>query len=33
LVGNRSIPGAPEDLHTELTKLVGEFRKSGCAYC
>ena len=33
LVGNKSIPGAPEDLHDQLEKLVSEFRKNGCATC
>jgi protein-disulfide isomerase len=33
LVGDKSIPGAPEDLHDQLEKLVTEFRKDGCASC
>lgn len=33
LVGDKSIPGAPEDLHDQLEKLVGDFRKAGCAAC
>ena len=33
LVGDKSIPGAPEDLHSQLETLVTEFRKSGCSYC
>jgi len=33
LVGNRAIPGAPEDLYEQLAKNVGELRKDGCAYC
>ncbi|MGL4398188.1 MAG: DsbA family protein, partial [Hyphomicrobium sp.] len=33
LVGDRSIPGAPEDLHDQLNALVADFRKSGCGYC
>jgi protein-disulfide isomerase len=33
LVGNKSIPGAPEDLHDQLEKLVTEFRKDGCTTC
>jgi protein-disulfide isomerase len=33
LVGDKSIPGAPEDLHVQLEKLVTDFRKSGCGYC
>jgi len=33
LVGNRAIPGAPEDLYEQLAKHVGELRKEGCSYC
>lgn len=33
LVGDKSIPGAPEDLHDQLQTLVAGFRKSGCSYC
>ena len=33
LVGDKSIPGAPEDLHTQLEQLVTEFRKSACGFC
>ena len=33
LVGDKSIPGAPEDLHDQLEKLVTEFRKDGCTAC
>jgi protein-disulfide isomerase len=33
LVGDKSIPGAPEDLHSQLESLVTEFRKSGCSTC
>ncbi|MFN0217869.1 MAG: DsbA family protein [Hyphomicrobium sp.] len=33
LVGDKSIPGAPEDLHDQLEALVGDFRKAGCSYC
>lgn len=33
LVGDKSIPGAPEDLHSQLETLVGDFRKTGCNYC
>lgn len=33
LVGDKSIPGAPEDLHSQLETLVTEFRKNGCSYC
>ena len=33
LVGDKSIPGAPEDLHNQLEALVTDFRKSGCKTC
>lgn len=33
LVGDKSIPGAPEDLHEQLKTLVADFRKSGCSIC
>lgn len=33
LVGDKSIPGAPEDLHDQLETLVTGFRKTGCSYC
>jgi protein-disulfide isomerase len=33
LVGDRAIPGAPEDLFDQLEKNVTELRKSGCSYC
>ncbi len=33
LVGDRAIPGAPEDLYDQLEKHVTELRKQGCAYC
>jgi protein-disulfide isomerase len=33
LVGNKSIPGAPEDLHDQLEALVTEFRRNGCSTC
>lgn len=33
LVGDRSIPGAPEDLYDQLEKHVTELRKTGCSYC
>lgn len=33
LVGDKSIPGAPEDLHSQLESLVADFRKNGCSYC
>ena len=33
LVGDKSIPGAPEDLHEQLNTLIAGFRKSGCTTC
>jgi len=33
LVGDRAIPGAPEDLYQQLEKNVTELRKKGCSYC
>ncbi|HVX37615.1 MAG TPA: DsbA family protein [Hyphomicrobium sp.] len=33
LVGDKSIPGAPDDLHDQLETLVTEFRKDGCPIC
>jgi protein-disulfide isomerase len=33
LVGDKSIPGAPEDLHDQLEAMVSEFRKAGCPAC
>lgn len=33
LVGDKSIPGAPDDLHDQLQSLVTDFRKAGCGYC
>ena len=33
LVGDRAIPGAPEDLYDQLENHVTELRKSGCSYC
>jgi len=33
LVGDKSIPGAPDDLHDQLETLVTGFRKDGCAIC
>jgi protein-disulfide isomerase len=33
LVGDKSIPGAPDDLHDQLETLVTEFRKNGCSTC
>jgi protein-disulfide isomerase len=33
LVGDKAIPGAPEDLHNQLEALVADFRKTGCKTC
>ena len=33
LVGDRAIPGAPDDLYEQLEKNVTELRKEGCSYC
>ena len=33
LVGDRAIPGAPDDLYEQLSNHVAELRKSGCSYC
>jgi protein-disulfide isomerase len=33
IVGEKAIPGAPEDLHDQLEDLVNGYRKSGCAIC
>ena len=33
LVGDRAIPGAPEDLHDQLANHIKDLRKSGCSYC
>jgi len=33
LVGDKSIPGAPDDLHGQLEALVTGFRKEGCPIC
>jgi protein-disulfide isomerase len=33
LVGDRAIPGAPENLLEVLTKHVEDVRKSGCQVC
>jgi protein-disulfide isomerase len=33
LVGDRAIPGAPEDLYQQLSRNVDELRKQGCSYC
>jgi protein-disulfide isomerase len=30
LIGDRSIPGAPDDLYDQLTKNVAEVREKGC---
>ncbi len=32
-VGEKVIPGAPENLYDELTSLVGDVRKNGCKVC
>ena len=33
LVGDRSIPGSPEDLFDQLSTNVSELRKTGCQVC
>jgi len=33
LVGDKSIPGAPDDLHDQLEGLVAGYRKTGCNIC
>lgn len=33
LVGDRSIPGAPENLLEQIRSNVGELRKTGCSVC
>ena len=33
LVGDRSIPGAPENLYEQLSAHVDELRKQGCSFC
>ena len=33
LVGDRAIPGAPEDLYQQLENNVIDLRKKGCSYC
>lgn len=33
LVGNKSIAGAPDDLHEQLEALVTDFRKNKCTTC
>jgi protein-disulfide isomerase len=33
LVGDRIIPGAPENLYEQMSKMVAEVRKQGCKVC
>jgi protein-disulfide isomerase len=33
MIGDRIIPGAPEDLLEQMTKLVAQVRKEGCKVC
>lgn len=33
LVGERSVPGAPDDLYEQLAGLASEVRKTGCSVC
>jgi protein-disulfide isomerase len=33
LVGDRSIPGAPQNLLEQMTGHVAELRKTGCSFC
>lgn len=33
LVGDKSVPGAPDDLHDQLEALVSGYRKTGCNMC
>jgi protein-disulfide isomerase len=33
LVGDKAIPGAPDDLHDQLEALVSGYRKTGCNMC
>jgi protein-disulfide isomerase len=33
LVGDKSVPGAPDDLHDQLEGLVAGYRKTGCNIC
>jgi protein-disulfide isomerase len=33
LIGDRAIPGAPDDLYQQLETNVTELRKKGCSYC
>jgi protein-disulfide isomerase len=30
LIGDRNVPGAPDDLYDQLTAKVAEVRKQGC---
>jgi protein-disulfide isomerase len=30
LIGDRIVPGAPDDLYDQLTAKVGEVREKGC---
>ena len=33
LVGDKSIPGAPDSLLTQLNSNIADLRKNGCSYC
>src|SRR5690606_17047017 len=33
LIGDRSIPGAPENLFEQIEAHVNDLRKAGCSYC
>lgn len=33
VIGDRSIPGAPENLFEQIESHVSELRKNGCSYC
>jgi predicted DsbA family dithiol-disulfide isomerase len=33
IIGHNGIPGAPENLMTEIEKYVGEIRDNGCEVC
>ena len=33
LVGDRAIPGAPDDLYDQLSRHIADMRKQGCTYC
>jgi len=33
LIGDKVIPGAPDDLHDQLKEKVAEIREKGCAVC